>query len=192
MNWYLEHASSASKKALHLLDPEIALMDHPKMPCPWEIKKHLVVCELPYYSFDNDVHTGQMVIHEDLVERVRNIFGELAQRKFPIYSIVPVVAFQWSDVRSMMANNTSAYNYRYIAHTKELSLHAYGRAVDVNPMLNPCIEQGRPTPKGACYNPRIPGTITPEVVRLFRKHGFSWGGHWGSPKDYHHFYWPKS
>lgn len=192
MNWHSEHASSARKKALHLLDHEIALTDHPKMICPQEVKEQLVVLELPYFSFDNEEHIGQLVIHRELAENVTTIFRKLAQRKFPLASMVPVAAFQWSDRRSMEANNTSAYNYRYIAGTKRLSLHAFGRAVDINPFLNPCIERGRPQPKGASYNPRVLGTVTPDIVRLFRDYGFLWGGHWGNPKDYHHFYKPES
>ncbi len=191
MIWYLEHVSSASKKALHHCDTATVLGKNREFPCPLviprEVQKNLRVVRVKYFSFDGEIHEGQIVVHKAIKNQVKNIFLDLLRCQFPIKSIVPVVAFRWSDALSMKANNTSAFNYRYIARRKKLSRHAFGLAIDLNPFLNPCIENGRATPKGASYNPKVPGTITPDVVRIFKRRDFSWGGHWGTPKDYQHF-----
>lgn len=192
MSWHLEHVASAQEGALHLLDPEIALMDNPRRtPCPPEIREKLGVFEVRFFrASDRAFHTGQIVMDAETGPDIQLVFEELADREFPIVSVIPIVAFRWSDALSMRANNTSGYNYRFIAGTRRLSLHGHGRACDLNPFFSPCVENGRVRPKGACYDPRVPGTVVPWVVRIFRRHGFLWGGHWGNPRDYHHFYRP--
>jgi hypothetical protein len=90
----------------------------------------------------------------------------------------------------MEGNNTSAFNYRLIAGKKTLSLHARGRAIDINPSLNPIIyRSGRISPRHATYDPQRPGTLDEShpIVREFLKRGWRWGGHFKTLKDYHHF-----
>ncbi len=192
MNWYLKHIAGARKKALHLLDDTLALMDNPRFPCPPGILEAQVLCTVPYFSFDGATHIGQLVVHRDLVKDVQWIFSELLRWRFPIWSIVPIVAYGWNDEYSMAANNTSAFNYRTIVGREKLSLHAYGRAIDINPRQNPCRSQGRWSPSGARYDSALPGTITADsfVVSTFRSRGFFWGGDWQEPFDPQHFYKP--
>lgn len=89
----------------------------------------------------------------------------------------------------MQDNNTSAFNYRKIEGTKTLSKHSTGKAIDINPFLNPQIKRGKTIPKGAVYNEKTAGTILKEswLVREFTKRGWQWGGNWKSSKDYQHF-----
>jgi len=193
MNWYLRNASGAGEKALHHLDSALAVSAHPKSACPREILRAQRLLEIEYFSFDGDVHTGQLVVHRQVERSVKEIFRQLLSWKFPVGSMVPVAAFEWDDELSMMANNTSGFNYRRIAGKEKLSWHAHGLAIDVNPRLNPWMEKGVTKPRGARYDPDVRGTIVPdgEVVRLFEFYGFEWGGYWTSLKDYHHFQFPR-
>lgn len=191
--WYLKGLRRAHEGALQLLDAETALGKNPQFPCPLpipdEVLEQLEVVAVPYFSFDGEVHIGQLVVHQLIVTPVRFIFSELARQRFPIASIVPVVAYGWSDERSMCANNTSAFNFRYIAGTRELSLHARGLAIDINPRQNPCVVHGVRQPRNGYYNIDDPGTIAKDslVVRLFRQQGADWGGKWKEPFDPQHF-----
>lgn len=198
MNWLCEHAASANAEALHLLSPAVALGDDPNFPCPlpipWLIRQYLVLVRVLYLGFDGDQHVGQLVVHRDIAADIVWIFQQLFLHGFPIASIVPIVAFGWSDERSMAANNTSGLNYRYIAGTVRLSMHAYGLAIDINPWQNPCCSNGVWVPPGARYDPSVLGTITADsiVVALFRSRGWLWGGNcWEhGPFDPQHFFKP--
>jgi hypothetical protein len=55
------------------------------------------------------------------------------------------------------------YYPRFIANTTRLSNHAFGMAIDINSVQN---QRG------------TVGQMHPEVVRIFEKWGFAWGGHW--------------
>ncbi len=156
---------------------------------PSWIRKNLRLVNVYYYSFDGKLHEGQLVIHKDLVKDIKAVFKEIEKRKFPIQRVIPIVRYDWSDDHSMKADNTSAFNYRFVEHTHILSAHAYGRAIDINPWLNPQIKRGRIISEGAHYNPKKPGTITKNsfIVKAFLKKGWVWGGNWHSTKDYQHF-----
>jgi peptidoglycan LD-endopeptidase CwlK len=156
---------------------------------PKEIKENLRLVDVYYYSFDSKLHKGQLVIHKDLVNDIEWIFYMLKVKKFPIKSVIPVVKYKWSDDKSMKADNSSAFNYRLVANTNRLSNHSTGRAIDINPWQNPQIIDGKASPKGAVYNPKVKGTIAKRslVVRLFKEKGWSWGGDWKTRTDYQHF-----
>lgn len=162
----------------------ISNLDFPK-----EIKLDLKLITVQYYSFDDKLHQGQIVIHKDLANDVINIFESIKEKKFKIAKVIPIVFYKWSDEKSMLDNNTSAFNYRFIAGTKRLSNHATGRAIDINPLLNPQVFKDRVYPSTAKYDPKKEGTITANsfIVKEFKKIGWGWGGDWKSSKDYQHF-----
>ena len=87
--------------SLHHLSRETALGLDPNFPCPLqiprEITESLEVIEIPYWGFDNEEHTGQLVIHASLVIDVRDIFAELLRARFPLESMIPVAAYGWID-----------------------------------------------------------------------------------------------
>ena len=91
-----------------------------------------------------------------------------------------------SDDRSMAADNTSAFNCRRAAGSTSWSMHAYGRAIDINPRENPMILGGRAHPPNAARSGRGVIRRGDVVVRAFARVGWSWGGRWTSP-DYQHF-----
>lgn len=153
------------------------------------IKNTLELVDVFYYSFDNKLHKGQLVIRKNLAKDIKEIFGEIRDSRFPINKVVPIIKYNWSDIASMEDNNTSAFNYRTVKSTKLISSHAKGTAIDINPLFNPQIKHGKVLPPGIVYDPSKPGTLTAGsiVVRAFIKHGWQWGGHWQTTKDYQHF-----
>lgn len=141
-----------------------------------------------YYSFDGKLHEGQVVLHREVAEDIREIFRDIEKSRFPVAKVIPIVRYNWSDDKSIADNNTSAFNYRTIAGTKKLSDHARGRAIDLNPYLNPWI--GKSGVAKRPYNTERAGTIVAGdvVVQAFKKRGWLWGGSWKNSRDYQHFY----
>lgn len=176
---------------------------------PSTLVQCLVVKDIEYFDHQGILRKGKIVTNKDLANDLVAIFNAikvrnkklLVQQQFPITSIIPVSdpRFNWSDDLSMNADNTSSYNYRLKTGGSGLSLHAVGRAVDVNTFCNPYIKNtgtGNPPiiePKGAQYNPHDPCAIsraTPNgkfIINAFLSRGWKWGGDWTNPKDYQHF-----
>lgn len=146
-----------------------------------------------YYNFDDEVKEGEIVCNAKIAEDFIDIFRELYRAKYQIERIQLVDDFDASDNRSMAANNTSAFNYRVVAGSTKLSYHAYGLAIDINPVQNPFVTSKVVSPKeGAAYVDRTSGL--PHIIdhddlcfKLFAAHGFTWGGDWKTMKDYQHF-----
>jgi len=156
---------------------------------PEEVMRALCLIRIRYHGFDDRLHEGQLVIHQELATDLKEIFALIEAMRFPVARAVPIVRYGWSDEASMAADNTSAFNYRMIDGRDRLSLHAKGRAVDINPRQNPAIyPDGRIAPTGAAYLPGTPGTFTDAhpVVCAFRERGWRWGGGFTHMKDYHH------
>lgn len=173
------------------LSRDEATKHNPSFHCPLEILDQIVLISVEYYSFDHKVHTGQVAIHKDLAEDVRGAFRLLLSDKFPIQSVIPISdeRFMWSDDLSTAANNTSAFNYRYVRDTKDMSNHATGRAIDINPRHNPYFPGQQVFPPYASYDPNVSGTIVPDskLVNYFENLGWRWGGNWDEDSDYQHF-----
>ena len=155
---------------------------------PQEIRKTLALVEVPYISFAGTLQQGHIVIHEILAEELREIFASLVESRFPIAKVIPICKYDWDDEASMIDNNTSAFNYRNIANSDNLSKHSFGRALDINPLFNPYVRQdGLIFPQGSTYEPTRPGTITENIARSFTDRGWTWGGTWTNRKDWQHF-----
>lgn len=158
---------------------------------PKELLDSIVLLNVEYYSTDKKLHQGQILVHKTVEEDVKYFFQMAMEEKFPIKQVVPIVKYKWDDDASMSANNSSAFNYRFIAGTTRLSNHSFGKAIDINPYFNPVIYKDPPktSPKGAKYIPGNPGVFTADsrIVKEMKKRGWRWGGDWTSLKDYHHF-----
>jgi hypothetical protein len=156
---------------------------------PAWIKKNLVLLDVEYYSFDEKLHKGQLVLHKRAERDIKEIFEIIRSIKFPVNKVIPVVKYNWSDEASMNDNNTSSFNYRKVKGQKLLSAHSYGLAIDINPLQNPHIKRNTVQPVNGKYDIKAEGTIlnTSRVVQEFRKRGWQWGGSWRSSKDYQHF-----
>ena len=152
----------------------------------------LLLLNVNYFGFDNKIHKGQIVVNKKCHSSINIIFNELLKIRFPIYSVKPISFFNWNDSLSMAQNNTSSFNFRTVDGTSKMSYHAYGLAIDINPLLNPYIKENYfSKPENAVYDTTAPGTIhtNSEVVRIFKKHGWKWGGDFYDIKDYQHFYY---
>ncbi|WP_371871679.1 M15 family metallopeptidase [Mycobacterium bourgelatii] len=150
--------------------------------------------DLPYRGFDGQIHRGALVVHEELVADVIAIFDDLLRLGYPVEKMRTVDQYpDADDEASMEDNNTSAFNCRRIPGSDEWSLHAYGRAIDINTLINPCLYvSGYFEPRNAAdyldRNRTDPGLIHPgdPAERAFTDRGWQWGGYWKTP-DYQHF-----
>jgi len=179
-----------------IIDSNISLAQALKKYAPLDLKDRQRLIEVRYYSFDGKIHQGQLVIDERLTGDIRKVFQVALKNKFPITSVIPISSERfyskgkWNeDDQSMLANNTSAFNYRKVTGGKSLSRHAYGFAIDINPLQNPYIKGNIVLPANAVYDLTKPGTLKENsaVVRTFKRLGWTWGGDWQSLKDYQHF-----
>lgn len=157
---------------------------------PKEIINAQRLIDVEYYNFEGKLCRGQLVVHQSLVKDFKEAFELIKSIKFPIKQCIPIVKYNWDDNASMEDNNTSAFNFRYVAGTTRYSNHAEGRAIDINPFQNPAIyNSGKISPKGSKYDLKSVGTLTPdsEIVKFFKNRSYRWGGDWTSLKDYQHF-----
>jgi hypothetical protein len=160
--------------------------------CPVPLRE-LRLLRLSHWGFDGRARTGTLIVHRDVARDVLSVFRRLHGARFPIRRMVPVDAYGGDDFRSIEADNTSAFNCRYVAGTRRWSEHAYGRAIDVNPIENPYVSGGRTShPASVAYldrSRRRPGMAYAGgvLVRAFDAIGWGWGGRWSGAKDYQHF-----
>ena len=150
---------------------------------------------LTYWGFDHRAHTGRLVVNEDAVPDLVRVFSRLYAKRFPIRRMRPIDAYGGKDERSLQADNTAAFNCRYVIGPgpRRWSVHASGEAIDVNPVENPYLEGGRlHPPAGRAYLDRTrvrPGMAVRGgvLVRAFAAVGWQWGGRWTASPDYQHF-----
>lgn len=146
-----------------------------------------------YCSYDGRTKVGELVCNQAVSSDLLEIFKELYKQKYPIASVRLVDDFDADDEKSMAADNTSSFNFRTVDGKQTLSRHARGMAVDINPLYNPCVKGQKVQPAtGKPYVDRtadFPHKITAEDLccRLFKQHGWRWGGDWRTMKDYQHF-----
>ncbi|MFV8316979.1 M15 family metallopeptidase [Mycobacterium sp. 23] len=162
--------------------------------CPVE-PAHLRRIRPRHIGFDGQTHIGELVVQEDLVADVTDIFEQLYRLGYRIERMQTVDHYPGADDElSMEDNNTSAFNCRAIPGTGRWAQHAYGRAIDLNPRLNPCrYADGTFEPHNAAIyldrNRTDAGILHggDPAVRAFTDHGWRWGGDWTTPIDYQHF-----
>ncbi len=161
--------------------------------CPVPVES-LRLIRATHYGFDAVVpHQGSIVVHEDAVDTMVTVLHELFDARYPIERMEPVDVYGGSDEASMDANNTSAFNCRAATGGSGWSEHAYGRAVDLNPLQNPYVRGDTVLPpQSARFTDRTSterGVIHEDdaAVIAFARQGWEWGGHWSTLKDYQHF-----
>ncbi|MGI8686547.1 MAG: M15 family metallopeptidase [Acidimicrobiales bacterium] len=160
--------------------------------CPVGLED-LRLVTVSHWGFDGRPQVGELVVHVRSADALVGVFERLFRARFPVERMRLVDEYGADDDRSMAANNTSAFNCRTVAGSTRWSEHAYGSAVDVNPVQNPYVTRsGVSPPAGAAHTARsasTPGLITRDgpVVAAFAAIGWGWGGSWSSGKDYQHF-----
>jgi len=169
---------------------------HRGCPVPLSDLRYLT---MTYRGFDGRDHNGKMIVHQSVAKEVTEIFGKLYASKYPIKRMRLVSDYHASDFQSIEADNTSALNCRPVTGGKKWSNHAYGKAIDINPIENPYVSRsGRISHKTShsyrirtrTNNSRAQRAMmlpSDKIVRLFKQGGWRWGGDWRSIKDYQHF-----
>lgn len=163
----------------------------------------LRIVRFDYLNLDGQVRKdGEIMVMAAVAEQVQAIFATLLQRKFAIAGARLMHHYRGDDAAAMRDNNTSSFNDRPITQGSAPSLHAYGLAIDINPVQNPFLQLSRDgtavfsPAAGSNYANRVairPGKpirkgMAEEVVQVFAQHGFLiWGGNWDAPIDYQHF-----
>lgn len=153
-----------------------------------------------YYDFYDEVQTGEIICNKLIAQDIVDIFYELYLNGYQIEKIKLIDEYGGDDTLSMEDNNTSSFNYRVVENTSSLSKHALGLAIDINPFYNPYLVYGG-NPDGTDYiSPKGSESFVNRDLdfdhkidkndlcyKLFKAHGFTWGGDWKSCKDWQHF-----
>jgi hypothetical protein len=149
---------------------------------------------IAYWGFDHRVHLGELVVNASAVHAMRGAFRRLFAARFPIRRMRLVDHYGGSDYASIQADNTSSFNCRDATGSSHWSEHAYGLALDIDPIENPYVDVNGTTshPASRTYLDRHdvrPGMAEPGnvLVRAFAAVGWAWGGRWPRPTDYQHF-----
>ena len=161
----------------------------------WDDLRYLLVL---HRDADGNAIVGEMVCHTDIADDLLEIFMALFRAAYPIERMRLIELYHGDDAASMRENNSSCFNQRNITAGGKTSKHSFGMAVDINPLYNPYFKvkaSGKVVvepEQGNDYLDRqatVPYMITKGDLcyRLFKQHGFHWGGDWTSGKDYQHF-----
>jgi len=160
--------------------------------CPVPLR-NLRVVRVTYLGFNEEAQRGRLVVHRRWADEILGIFRDLYESASQIRRVRLVDRYGADDRASMRHDNTSAFNCRYVAGTTTWSQHAYGRAIDINPVENPYVDGDHVSPRrGRRFLDRSdvrPGMVVlrDAVWHAFHRIGWGWGGSWSSVKDYQHF-----
>lgn len=155
--------------------------------------------EVSHYDFEGKCQIGELIVHRSIAQETVDIFRDLFRMGYPIRQMKLVSNYHGNDFASIEADNTSAFNCRFIGGTNKWSNHAYGKAIDINPLENPYVNTNGKTvhKRSVYYLKRVRQSdastdlamLLPhdEATQAFKKRGWIWGGDWYSIKDYQHF-----
>jgi len=169
-----------------------------KKGCPIPLKD-LRYLRVKHIDFRGNEMMGEIIVHKDAAREVTEIFEELYIMDYPIKKMKLVSDYNGNDWQSIESDNTSAFNCRNATGSRQWSKHSYGKAVDINPTENPYISRSDHISHkdSSIYRKRVHQAPTyadkaillkqDQVVQLFKKYGWEWGGDWPGVKDYQHF-----
>lgn len=185
-------------KVMPISDDIRALMKDCSMKNGEVAVEDLRYLQVLHRNWEGDAVVGEMVCASMIADDMLAIFKELYRTKYPIERMRLIDYYGGDDEASMRDNNTSCFNQRDITAGGRRSKHSFGLAVDINPRYNPYYKVKtsgkvivRPEEstdyldRSAAFPYKIEkGDL---CYRLFKQHGFRWGGEWASGKDYQHF-----
>ena len=164
--------------------------------CPVK-KSGLRLLRVLYHGYDKKTYIGELIVAKKVSKDFKSIFYKLYKKKYQFGKIQRIDAYNGDDDASIADDNTSCFNHRVVAGSTNLSKHAYGIAIDINPLYNPyvCWVNGKmkvSPPKGKKYANRkkkFKHKITKKDLcyKYFNAKGYFWGGDWRTIKDYQHF-----
>ena len=150
-----------------------------------------------HVDIEGNIRAGELICHRTIAGELLENFRTLYDAGYPIERMVLIDRYDADDERSMAANNSSAFNFRFISGTTKPSSHSRGLAVDINPLYNPYVvtRNGRTRVEPEAGRPYVDRTAAfpykiergDRCCQEFLRHGFVWGGDWRSCKDYQHF-----
>lgn len=153
----------------------------------------LLHLDVSHVRADGSVGEGRLTVHRDVADDVTAFFAELYRQRMPITSIEPASDFGGDDDAMMAVNNTSAFNCRPVVGGTGWSRHAFGRAIDINPLVNPYVKgtlvlppTGAPWVDRAIYEPGMLRDNDGLVTLVRSTPGWRWGGDWFTLQDYQH------
>ncbi len=152
----------------------------------------LTLLEIPCLDFAGEDYVGTILVHPAMARATQAFFAALKAQRFPIFAMQ---AGPWPPQvlpsRQFRLSNTIGFVDKRRFGGTTPSHHAVGLAFDVNPLLNPLVDEARGlrVPPFAVYHSTAPGTVTEEFAALAESLGFLWGGHWREKQDYMHFSW---
>jgi len=153
----------------------------------------LAYVRLTFWGFDDQRHTGELLLNRSVAGDVVAVFRTLYRARFPFEELRVTTRSELDAPPTGDGNNTGAFVCRPTVGSTTYSQHAYGLAIDIDPFQNPYTNGELVLPElASSYLDRDhvrPGMITPDgvVVRAFASIGWTWGGTWRSLKDYQHF-----
>ncbi|WP_309499474.1 M15 family metallopeptidase [Sulfurovum sp.] len=166
--------------------------------CPVSLED-LRYLRVKHIDFRGKEMMGEIVVHKGVAVEVTEIFKNLYEMAYPVKKMKLVSSYKGNDWQSIEADNTSAFNCRNATGSKQWSKHSYGKAIDINPIENPYVSrQGHISHKASLtYRKRAHTNATfkdkaillknDQIVQLFKKYDWEWGGDWHGVKDYQHF-----
>lgn len=167
--------------------------------CPVHLN-NLRYINVNHLNFEGQTVSGEIIVHKDIAEEVVHIFSDLYEIAYPIRQMRLVADFEANDWESIEADNTSAFNCRPVTgKKKKWSKHAYGKAIDINPIENPYVNRkGYISHKASWqYKKRVHRNNSfadravllknDKATKIFKSYGWKWGGDWNTIKDYQHF-----
>jgi D-alanyl-D-alanine carboxypeptidase-like protein len=153
-----------------------------------------------HWGFDGRAHTGQLVVNARAAGPLGRAFGTLYRLHFPIRHLRLADMYGPTRGRPRDGDVSGSFDCRQAVPspctggrgTGTWSMHAFGLAVDVNPVENPYVGCGQSRdPSAKPYFHRSPhrrGMVTTRAIEAFQSIGWGWGGSWaGDTKDYMHF-----
>ena len=167
--------------------------------CPVSLE-NLRYIQVNHWNFKGETVSGEIIVHEEVANDMVYIFEELYNSHYPIRQMQLVSNYHGNDWESIDADNTSAFNCRPVTgKKKKWSKHAYGKAIDINPLENPYISRkGHIAHEGSLkYRKRRHQNNSTadqavvlkndKITKIFKSYGWKWGGDWNTIKDYQHF-----
>lgn len=137
------------------------------------VQKYLTRINVPIINEKGKKSSMVLTVHKKLASEFKAIFSEMQKTKFPI-----------------KPSSTCAYVWKTIIGTHTISQHSYGIAIDINWNDNPCFYNTYANVSNG-YGSYRPGinkfSVTKQVIKIWKSHGFGWGGDWTGKKDTMHF-----
>ncbi len=147
-------------------------IDNP--PSESEIAQKMTTIKIPIWN-GNEMTERNLIVNKKLTNQVSAIFKEIADKKFPI---------EFAQELDGGNGNYEVEGYEYRpTGSGRLSDHSYGGAIDINAVHNP-----QTGPRDALTeNDGSQYVVNEQIIEIFAKYGFYWGGDWNSSCDPMHF-----